>query len=74
MMPMMFPFTGMAFAGLGVVVLAILVTAVLLAAWPAMSNRDSVEEILRRRYASGEIDADEYRRRLATLRQDSIRS
>ena len=29
---------------------------------------ESAEELLRRRYAAGEIDAEEYRERLATLR------
>jgi len=74
MMPMMFPFGGMAFAGLGAVLLAIVVAAILIAAWPAMNNRESAEEVLRQRYARGEIDADEYARRLATLRQNGVRS
>ena len=30
---------------------------------------DSAEEVLRRRYASGEIDAEEYERRLSVLRR-----
>jgi putative membrane protein len=30
---------------------------------------DSAEEVLRRRFASGEIDAEEYGRRLAVLRR-----
>ena len=30
---------------------------------------DSAEEILRRRFAAGEIDADEYERRLEVLRR-----
>ncbi len=30
---------------------------------------DSAEEVLRRRFAAGEIDADEYERRLAVLRR-----
>jgi putative membrane protein len=30
---------------------------------------DGAEEVLRRRYASGEIDADEYERRLSILRK-----
>jgi putative membrane protein len=74
MMPMMFPFGGMAFAGLGAVLLAIVVAAILMAAWPAMSNRESAEEVLRQRYARGEIDADEYGRRLTTLRRSGSRS
>jgi uncharacterized membrane protein len=74
MMPMMFPFGGMAFAGLGVVVLAIVVVAVLVAVWPETSSQQSAEEVLRQRYARGDIDADEYGRRLATLRQSGPRS
>jgi putative membrane protein len=30
---------------------------------------DSAEEVLRRRYASGEIDAEEYERRLSVLQR-----
>jgi putative membrane protein len=30
---------------------------------------DSAEEVLRRRYAAGEIDAEEYERRLSVLRR-----
>lgn len=74
MMSMMFPFGGMALAGLGLVVLAIVAAAVLMAVWPAMSSRESAEEVLRQRYAHGEIDADEYGKRLATLRQSGSRS
>jgi uncharacterized membrane protein len=74
MMPMMFPFGGMAFAGLGAVLLAIVVAAILMAAWPAMSNRESAEYVLRQRYARGEIGADQYGRRLTTLRQSGSRS
>jgi putative membrane protein len=32
-------------------------------------HSDSAEEILRRRFAAGEIDADEYERRMETLRR-----
>ncbi len=35
----------------------------------APSRGDDAEEILRRRFASGEIDAEEYERRLAILRR-----
>ena len=34
----------------------------------AARGSDSGEEVLRRRFAGGEIDADEYQRRLAVLR------
>jgi putative membrane protein len=33
------------------------------------SERESPEEILKRRYASGEIDREEYKRRLEDLRR-----
>ncbi|MFO7654247.1 MAG: SHOCT domain-containing protein [Candidatus Krumholzibacteriia bacterium] len=33
------------------------------------ARRESPEETLKRRYASGEIDEEEYHRRLADLRQ-----
>jgi putative membrane protein len=36
---------------------------------PRIEHGDSAEEVLRRRFASGEIDADEYQRRLALLRK-----
>jgi putative membrane protein len=36
---------------------------------PQWGGGDSAEEILRRRFASGEIDEDEYRRRLDALRR-----
>jgi len=63
--------------GLGMVVWVILLAlAIGLVVW--LINRgngrrpgergDSAEEILRRRFAAGEIDADEYERRLSVLR------
>ena len=36
---------------------------------PPQWGGDSAEEILRRRFAAGEIDADEYHRRLEVLRR-----
>jgi len=36
---------------------------------PAMSSPNEAEEVLRRRFAAGEIDADEYERRLEILRR-----
>jgi uncharacterized membrane protein len=74
MMPMMFPFGGMAFAGLAVVLLALLAAAVVVAVWPGMNGEGSAEEVLRRRFARGEIDAEEYGKLLATLRQSGVRS
>jgi putative membrane protein len=36
---------------------------------PSGPGAESAEEILRRRFAAGEIDADEYERRLSILRR-----
>jgi putative membrane protein len=36
---------------------------------PSASGSESAEELLRRRFASGEIDSDEYERRLEVLRR-----
>jgi putative membrane protein len=36
---------------------------------PPRSREDSAEEILRRRYAKGEIDKDEYQRRMDDIRR-----
>lgn len=36
---------------------------------PSMGGSESAEDLLRRRYASGEIDAEEYQSRLETLRR-----
>ncbi len=38
---------------------------------PPGAARDSAEQVLAERYARGEIDAEEYRRRLATLRGEA---
>jgi uncharacterized membrane protein len=35
---------------------------------PGSSSSESAEDLLRRRFASGEIDIDEYQRRLEVLR------
>ncbi|WP_214412221.1 SHOCT domain-containing protein [Sphaerisporangium fuscum] len=37
---------------------------------PAVPARESPKEILKRRYAAGEIDEDEYLRRMSGLSQD----
>lgn len=37
---------------------------------PPRRSTDDAEEILRRRFAAGEIDAEEYERRLQILRRD----
>jgi len=60
----------------GVLYLALLVLVVLGIVWLVRSLRrpagaraaDSPEELLRRRYATGEISDEEYRQRLAGLR------
>jgi putative membrane protein len=36
---------------------------------PGTGGSESAEDLLRRRYASGEIDAEEYQSRLETLRR-----
>jgi putative membrane protein len=55
----------------GVAVLALLVWAVARAAASPTRPReeDSPETILKRRYARGELDANEYERRLSDLRK-----
>ena len=65
--------------GMGLAMLAwvlLLVIAVTLTVWLVNRNAprhqpggDSAEEVLRRRYAAGEIDAEEYDRRLSVLRR-----
>jgi putative membrane protein len=60
----------------GLVGLALLVFIVVATIWlirqmlaGSPSRRDPAEDQLRRRYASGEIDQEEYRRRIADLRE-----
>jgi uncharacterized membrane protein len=53
---------------LGIVALIAIVRAVAPGGWQQGPTRESAEEILRRRYASGEIDEEEYQRMLRTLR------
>ena len=55
-----------------VAIVIVLVVFVARAAGPAQRPKDlddSPEEILKRRYAHGEIDRDEYERRLSDLRR-----
>lgn len=60
----------------GLIWVAVLVLLVLSIVWLARGTRSTelpaydAEETLRRRYAAGEIDAEEYRRRRETLRHD----
>lgn len=53
----------------GIALVAVLLWAILRASvgWPS-GGRDSPEQILKRRYASGEIDRETYQRMLADLR------
>lgn len=54
----------------GIVVLIVLVTAIARASGGRASPvDDSPEQILKRRYARGEIDREEYQRRLEDLRR-----
>jgi uncharacterized membrane protein len=70
MMPMMSWFGGFygLFATLAVI---ILVAAVLTVVSRPDRRTDDGEQLLRMRYASGEIDTEEYRKRLTALRADS---
>ena len=62
-----------------VVIWALVITAIVLVArylissWSASRTAQSTqaEDLIAQRYARGEIDDDEYRRRTALLRQDS---
>jgi putative membrane protein len=56
----------------GIVLVVALVWAVLQAATGRSRETESAEEILRRRYAAGEIDTEEYNRRLAVLRKKDV--
>ena len=52
-----------------VVVLAVWLVVRLVSQRPSGGSVESAEELLRRRFASGEIDAEEYDRRLAILKR-----
>jgi putative membrane protein len=56
----------------GIVLLVALIWAVLQAAPGQSRQTESPEAILRRRYAAGEIDTEEYNRRLAVLRKKDV--
>jgi putative membrane protein len=70
-----FGWWGMGFGMVGgVLVLALMIGFVVWLMYRAQDDRgdargESSEEVLRRRFASGDIDADEYERRLALLRR-----
>ncbi len=54
----------------GIVIVAVLIWAVSRTSSPKGGNSGaSAEELLKRRYANGEIDKDEYEKRLHDLRQ-----
>jgi uncharacterized membrane protein len=57
-----------AVVGFGLVVLVLLVWLIAKAVG-GTSRDDTPEQILKRRYAKGEIDHDEYQRRLEDVRQ-----
>lgn len=55
--------------GFGVVVLVLLVWLIAKAVGGTSTRDDTPEQILKRRYAKGEISHDEYRRRLEDVRR-----
>lgn len=55
--------------GFGLVVLVLLVWLIAKAVGGTSTRDDTPEQILKRRYARGEIDHDEYRRRLEDVRR-----
>jgi len=54
---------------LAVIVLAVWLVVRLVGQRSSAGGTESAEELLRRRFASGEIDTDEYERRLGILRR-----
>ena len=78
MMGDMYPAMGLWMALWGLISVALLILIVLAIIWlvRAMTrpnartaeHQDHAEEVLRRRYAAGEIDEEEYQRRRSTLR------
>lgn len=61
--------SSLAFVALAVAGIVVLVRYAGRAATPA--ERITPEQVLRERFARGEIDADEYRQRLETMRPDA---
>ncbi|MBI4485390.1 MAG: SHOCT domain-containing protein [Acidobacteria bacterium] len=55
--------------GFGVVVLVLLVRVIASSVGGTSTRDDTPEQILKRRYAKGEIDRDEYQRRLEDVRR-----
>jgi putative membrane protein len=55
--------------GFGVVVLVLLVSVIAKAVGGTSTRDDTPEQILKRRYATGEIDRDEYQGRLEDIRR-----
>ena len=54
----------------GIALLVTLVWSIVLSASLRLRERESPEEILKREYAAGEIDTDEYTRRLEELQSN----
>jgi putative membrane protein len=55
--------------GFGIVVLVLLVSVIAKAVGGTSTRDDTPEQILKRRYATGEIDRDEYQGRLEDIRR-----
>ncbi|GAA4078234.1 SHOCT domain-containing protein [Nonomuraea soli] len=53
-----------------IAVIAVVVIGIMLAAQRRAPKQEDPREILKRRYAAGEIDEDEYLRRMSGLDQD----
>jgi uncharacterized membrane protein len=73
MMPMMYPFGGQFGLLLGLVMLGLIAAGVLALVWMADGSTapQMATQVLRERYAHGEIDSEEYRARLDALTSSS---
>ncbi|HCT77603.1 MAG TPA: hypothetical protein DGG94_00620 [Micromonosporaceae bacterium] len=68
MLMMMASMTVLALLVLGAVVFLVVWATRTATSGHASSGVDDAEQVLRRRYAAGEVDDEEYQRKLATLR------